>query len=100
MRAELSRQRDELDRIARSVEQLTAEAASPDHLVAIEINARGLLTGLRIEPAVFRRYRADQLAAEVVRLVGLADRKIAAIRNQTIAATVQSLSDYSGDQGE
>ncbi|GAB18063.1 hypothetical protein GOEFS_046_00190 [Gordonia effusa NBRC 100432] len=77
---------------------LTADATSRDQLVSVHINARGLLTELRIEPAALRRYRADQLAAEIVSLVGLADKKIATIRNQTIAATVQSLSDYSGAQ--
>lgn len=100
LRAQLARQRAELDRVAAAVGRLTADAASRDQLVSVQINARGKLTGLRIEPAALRRYRADQLAHEIVGLIDAADRKIAALRNQTVADTVQSCSDYSPDPGD
>lgn len=100
LRVQLARQRAELDRVADAVRRLTADAASRDQLVSVRIDARGKLTALRIEPAALRRYRADQLADEIVALIDAADQKIATIRNQTIAETVQSCSDYSPDPGD
>ncbi|NMN99723.1 YbaB/EbfC family nucleoid-associated protein [Gordonia sp. TBRC 11910] len=99
MRTELAGRRAEFDRLAEATSRLTADAASRDQLVSVQINARGLLRSLRIEPAALRRYRADQLAAEILALVQAADEKIAAVRNRMIAATVQEGNDYSQQPG-
>lgn len=95
LRSELARQRAEFERIAQVAARVSADAGSRDQLVSVQINARGLLTGLQIEPAALRRYRADQLAAEIVALIDAADRKVAAVRNRLIAATVDKCNDYS-----
>nr|WP_040510592.1 YbaB/EbfC family nucleoid-associated protein [Gordonia soli] len=91
---ELARQRAELDRVATAVSGLTARATSTDRLITVEVNARGLLVDLAIEPAALRRYRADQLSAAITALVSDADDRLRATRNELLTAAVQPVPGY------
>ncbi|MFW0784647.1 YbaB/EbfC family nucleoid-associated protein [Gordonia sp. CPCC 206044] len=91
---ELARQRAELTRVGDAVGRLTARAVSPDRLVAVTVDARGLLVDLTIEPAALRRHRSDQLADLITGLVRDADDRLRRQRNQVLAAAVQPSPDY------
>ena len=86
MLAELDRQRTELDRAASALSTLTSRALSTDRLVAVTVNARGLLVDVTIEPLALRRYRADQLAALLTELSGQADEALRRQRESILRA--------------
>jgi DNA-binding protein YbaB len=86
---EVDEQRSQLRALEDELRQMTVEATSKDRLVTVEINARGLLTGLHIEPLATRRYRAEQLADLVTDLVRRADDTLTERRNQMAADIVQ-----------
>ena len=92
---ELSHQTAELSRVSDAVAQLTARATSRDRLVAVTLNARGVLVDLHIEPLALRRYRADELSAQVTSLVADADKSLQEKRNELLSAAVQLSPDYS-----
>lgn len=95
-RARLQRQREQLEQTASALSQVTVQVQSHDRLVGVTINARGLLTGLRIDPAALRRYRAEQLAAEIADLVATADGRLQEMRNRIASAVVHIDSDGIG----
>lgn len=70
---ELDRQRTELERVRKSLSQLTSRATSHDRLVAVTVDARGRAVDITIEPSAMRRYRADQLSALLTTLIAEAD---------------------------
>lgn len=86
---EVDEQRDQLRAVAHELREATVEATSPDRLVTVVTNARGLLIDLRIDPLAVRRHRADQLADLICELVARADGELAERRNQITAAIVQ-----------
>lgn len=83
--AEVERQREELSRVADQLVTLSARAVSTDRLVAVTVNARGLLTALEIEPAALRRHRAAALSDLITSLVADADRQLQTRREQLLA---------------
>jgi DNA-binding protein YbaB len=87
---DVDEQRAQLRALERELSDATVEATSTDRLVSVVINARGMLTDLRIEPLALRRYRAEQLSGLICELVERADNEIAARRNQLTAAIVES----------
>ncbi|WP_324290138.1 YbaB/EbfC family nucleoid-associated protein [Gordonia sp. SL306] len=95
MLEELSRQRSELTRVGEAMAGLTARAVSTDRLVSVTVDARGLLHDLTIDPRAMRRYRADQLSAQITALVAEADRRLQDQRNQIYTEAVQPSPDYS-----
>jgi len=97
---ELTRQRDELSRVRDQVAQLTARAVSADRLVAVTVNARGMLVDLQLEPLALRRHRADQLSALITSLVADADGSLQEKRNELFAALVQPSPDYADVRGD
>ncbi|AZG44022.1 YbaB/EbfC family nucleoid-associated protein [Gordonia insulae] len=91
---ELSRQRSELTRVGETMARLSARAVSADRLVAVTVDARGRLVDLTIDPRALRRYRAEQLSAQITALTTEADQQIRDKRNQILAAAVQPSPDY------
>ncbi|MDL9944723.1 YbaB/EbfC family nucleoid-associated protein [Gordonia sp. ABSL11-1] len=91
---ELSRQRAEVARVGDALRTLTAHAVSPDRLVSVTVDARGLLVDLGIDQRAMRRLRADQLSEQITVLVRDADRQLTDRRNQILAAAVQPVPDY------
>lgn len=91
---ELSRQRAEVARVGDALRTLTAHAVSPDRLVSVTVDARGLLVDLVIDQRAMRRLRADQLSEQITTLVRDADRQLTNRRNQILAAAVQPVPDY------
>ncbi|MEE3850697.1 YbaB/EbfC family nucleoid-associated protein [Gordonia sp. LSe1-13] len=91
---ELARQRAELSRVGDAISGLTARATSTDRLVSVTVDARGLLVDLTIDPRAMRRYRAEQLSAQVTTLVAEADQRLHDQRNQILSAAVQPSPDY------
>ncbi|KSU60722.1 MULTISPECIES: YbaB/EbfC family nucleoid-associated protein [unclassified Gordonia (in: high G+C Gram-positive bacteria)] len=70
---ELDRQRTELERVRKSLSQLTSRATSHDRLVAVTVDARGRAVDIMIEPSALRRYRAERLSALLTTLIAEAD---------------------------
>ncbi|MXP22498.1 YbaB/EbfC family DNA-binding protein [Gordonia sp. HNM0687] len=91
---ELDRQRAELTRVGEAVARVTAHATSADKLVSVTVDARGLLVDLSIDPRAMRRYRAEQLSAQITTLVAEADQRLHHQRNQILSAAVQPSPDY------
>lgn len=96
---EVDEQRSRLRAVGEDLRTATVEATSTDRLVGVTINARGMLTGLHIEPLALRRYRADQLSALICDLVERADGELAYRRNQLVAAIVQDPGPHLRDLG-
>jgi DNA-binding protein YbaB len=86
---EVDEQRDRLRVLAEEMRGTTVEATSKDRLITVVINARGLLTGLSIDPLAMRRYRAGQLADEIALLVRRADEELTERRNRLAGELVQ-----------
>ncbi|MFT4128057.1 MAG: YbaB/EbfC family nucleoid-associated protein [Gordonia sp. (in: high G+C Gram-positive bacteria)] len=84
--AELARRRAELSRIAERLAALTARAVSPDRLVAVTVDSRGVLIDLQIENAALRRYRAGRLAELITALVADADATLREHRRRALSA--------------
>lgn len=100
---EINRQRAELARVGEVMGRVTAHAVSPDKLLSVAVDSRGLLTELTIEPLALRRYRADQLSSAITELVAEADQRLQDKRNQIFAAAVQLSPDYADvrpDEGQ
>lgn len=91
---ELERQRAELSRVSDAVARVTAHATSADKLVSVTVDARGLLVDLSIDPRAMRRYRAEQLSAQITTLVSEADQRLHDQRNQILSAAVQPSPGY------
>ncbi|MAU82168.1 MAG: hypothetical protein CME34_09910 [Gordonia sp.] len=91
---ELERQRAELSRVSEAVARVTAHATSADKLVSVTVDARGLLVDLSIDPRAMRRYRAEQLSAQITSLVSEADQRLHDQRNQILSAAVQPSPGY------
>jgi DNA-binding protein YbaB len=64
--AEYRRSREQLAAVCRALAAITVSQTSSDGTVTATVGAQGALTGLRIEPDAYRRYRPADLAALIV----------------------------------
>ncbi|GAB3312964.1 YbaB/EbfC family DNA-binding protein [Epidermidibacterium keratini] len=52
--------------LARQAREVTGAATSPDGLITVEVDARGQLTQLEIDPRIYRRPDSQELADTIV----------------------------------
>jgi len=76
--AEYRRSREQLAAVRRALAEIAVSQTSDDGTVTATVDTRGALTGLRIEPDAYRRYRPADLAALIVRLATTAAEQAAA----------------------
>lgn len=87
---ELERQRAQARRVREHLRDLTAHQASPDRLVAVTVNARGLLVDLHIAQSAMRKYRGEQLAVLIQELTEQADAELRRHRDELVAQALES----------
>jgi DNA-binding protein YbaB len=76
--AEYRRSREQLAAVCRALAAIAASQTSSDGMVTVTVGAQGALTGLRIEPDAYRRYRPADLADLIVGLATAAAEQAAA----------------------
>lgn len=76
--AQYRRSREQLAAVCRELATIAASQTSGDGMVTATVGAQGALTGLRIDPDAYRRYRPADLAALIVKLATAAAEQTAA----------------------
>jgi len=82
--ADYRRTREQLADVHRALLAIKESVTNPDGLVTATVGPQGNLIGLVIADAAYQRYRAADLAQEVVKTVAAASGKAAARANDTL----------------
>ncbi len=82
--ADYRRTREQLAEVHRSLLAIKESATSADGLITATVGPQGNLIGLLVADAAYQRYRAAELAQEIVRTVGAAAGRAAARANDTL----------------
>lgn len=91
--ADYRRTREQLADVHRALLAIKESVTNPDGLVTATVGPQGNLIGLVIADAAYQRYRAADLAQEVVKTVTAASGKAAARANDTLRPVLPPDSD-------
>lgn len=91
--ADYRRSREQLVSVQQKLGAVTASESDPDKLVTATVGPRGTLTKLEISDSAYRRYRAGELAEQIVRLTAAATVRALAAAGQIIAPALPAGTD-------
>jgi DNA-binding protein YbaB len=91
--ADYQRSREQLASVQRELQAVSATANTPDGLISARVGGQGALTDLRIDEAAYQRYRAHELSAAVVRVVGEATARAAEHTQRALAPALPADAD-------
>ena len=91
--ADYRRSRAHLASVQRELASITASASDPEGLVTVTVGPRGTLTGITIDDAAYRRYRAGDLAEQIVRATGAATVRALTAAGEVLAPALPSGTD-------
>ena len=91
--ADYRRSREHLASVQRELTSITASASDPDGLITVTVGSRGTLTGVTIDDAAYRRYRASELAEQIVRATGAATVRALTAAGEVLAPALPSGTD-------
>ena len=83
--ADYRRSRAHLASVQRELASISASAGDPEGLITVTVGPRGTMIGITIDDAAYRRYRASELADQIVRATGAATVRALAAAGEVLA---------------
>jgi DNA-binding protein YbaB len=103
VRAEYSRRVEDLERMRRDLQEISAKARTRDGMVSVALDPHGRVQEIRFDPRVYQRMSPMELSRTILRLIGEASADIATQLQEVMAPFVPagfSFEDALGEQAE